>query len=595
MRQTIRVLDDALIDQIAAGEVVDRPASIVKELLDNALDAGASQVKVQFEAGGVEAIVVSDDGSGIPAAELPLAVRRHATSKIRSTDDLHALETRGFRGEALPSIASVSRFAITSRPPDAIAAGRLRIDGGSDPVLRETGAAPGTTVEVRDLFYNVPARRKFLKAGPTETAHINDVCLRMALAHPKIRLTVLRGTKRLREYLPEESAEARVRSALAGVEVRPLHGKRKGVEVEAYLSAPEKARSGAQKLYLYVNRRPVKDRALSRAVAFAYGSVLPPGRYPSGVVFVTVPPDEVDVNVHPQKSEVRFSRGREVLDTVTRLLAAALGTTAWDGPATRKASYWEQRLGPDPKGTSGTATPANGSSDRPATDAWGLSEGLFAEGGAAEGTPSYAPRRDTPALIAPRSIFGELRVLGQVRRMILVCEGPDAIYFIDQHAADERLRYHKLKAEYESKSVPVQRLLFPERVDVAAAELALIEEHGDTIRSLGIDCSPLGPDTVAVRAVPTLVKRAPPARLLRDVLDELSHSGDRSFGDAIDTALATMACHGAIRAGDSLSNAEASALLRALDEVPQFAGHCPHGRPIVSTAPLDEIERRLGR
>ena len=614
----IRVLDDALIDQIAAGEVVERPASIVKELLENSIDAGARSVTVEIAEGGIGLVRVTDDGEGMTADDAMLAVRRHATSKLQSLDDLLAIRTLGFRGEALPSIASVSRFTLTTRTRDAIAGSRVTIVGGGIPAIEETGCAPGTTVEVRDLFHNVPARRKFLKSLVTEAAHVADACLRAALSDPELRLTLVRDTRRTREYLPVKTFAERAQ-VLFTERLVELEGTRDGVQVEAFLGPPESARTGAGALHLLVNRRPVRDRALARAVAFAFGSVLPPGRFPIGVVHLRIDPSEVDVNVHPQKAEVRFARGRVVLDAVTRLLAAKLGTTAWSGPQARPAQYWDSRLGlvrveqPSGGGASGAAMlqPTDSGTE---LDPWGLTATLVREAApppiaiaasrdvhaslgaaataAADGGPPV-PSRDL--IEQATGAFGSLRVLGQVRRMLIVCEGADALHVIDQHAADERVRYHRLRASHRSRSIATQRLLFPERVECSANETSLVDEARDTILALGLDCVAVGPSTVAVHAVPSLLRRAPPARLLRDVLDEIGHTGARGFGDAVDTVLATMACHGAIRAGDGLSNDECAALLRSLDEIDEFAGHCPHGRPVVLTMPFSDLERRLGR
>jgi DNA mismatch repair protein MutL len=579
----IRVLDPALADQIAAGEVVERPASVAKELIENAIDAGARTIRVEITAGGTHEIVVSDDGEGMEPADAELAVRRHATSKIARIEDLSAIATLGFRGEALPSIASVSRFELVTRARDAIAGTRVAIEGGSPLETREIGAAPGTTVRVRDLFYNVPARRKFLKSIGTESAHVAEVCRRAALAHPELRIVLMRDGRRAFEVLPTDDLKKRAAMVLGDEPLGAIEGERDGVRVEAMLGAPERARSGAGGLSLYVNRRAVRDRALSRAVAFAYGSVLPPGRFPVGVVYVELDPARVDVNVHPQKAEVRFDRPREILDAITRVLASGLGTSAWRGPSQRPASYWDDRLAP---------LPQEEEAPREA-DPWGLSQP------AAEPVPYPIPSvRTYPAAdspLAPRGFFGSLRAIGQVRKMLIVCEGQDALCVIDQHAADERVRFDQLRRAYRERSVAVQQLLLPERVELSERDVVVVEERREALLALGIDVTAIGERTVAVHGVPNVVARASPARLVRDVLIELERGGERAFGDAVDMALATMACHGAIRAGDVLSLEECRALLMKMDAVEDFSGHCPHGRPVVSTFAWDELERRLGR
>ncbi|MBK6808635.1 MAG: DNA mismatch repair endonuclease MutL [Sandaracinaceae bacterium] len=342
----IRLLDDALIDQIAAGEVVERPASVVKELLENALDAGATSVTVTILEGGVDSIVVNDDGHGMGPADAALAIQRHATSKIRSFDDLTHIKTLGFRGEALPSIASVSRFELTTRRAEDVEGVRVRVHGGDVQPLQPMGCAPGTTISVRDLFYAVPARRKFLKARQTETSHVMDVCRRVALAHPELRLHVFSNERRVGEWLPAKDWFARAQANFGDETLQRIEGQRASLGVRAALGAPERARTGAKNLYLFVNGRPVRDASLARAVTFAYGSVIPPGRFPAGVLHVDLPAEEVDVNAHPQKSEVRFAAGSATYEAVTRVLAKELGTQAFGGPASRSSSgFWEGRLG----------------------------------------------------------------------------------------------------------------------------------------------------------------------------------------------------------------------------------------------------------
>ncbi|UJR79398.1 DNA mismatch repair endonuclease MutL [Sandaracinus amylolyticus] len=588
----VRILPDDLADQIAAGEVVERPASVVKELVENAIDAGARTIKVEIEGGGIALVRVSDDGHGMREDDARLAVRRHATSKIAAREDLERIATLGFRGEALPSIASVSRFSLTSRTRDAVAGTEVRIEGGTEPEVREIGCAPGTTVTVRDLFFNVPARRKFLKAVGTESAHVREALVRAALADASLRLTLVRDGRVALELLPTSELGKRASLLFPEESLARIEGVRDAIEIEAFLSAPERARNGAAQLHLYVNGRPVRDRALARAVAFAYGSVLPAGRYPVGVVYVRIAPERVDVNVHPQKAEVRFDDARAVLDAITRVLAQGLGTSPFRGPSSRGADFWAQRLGVGPKEESAAES-----------DPWGL---------AAPEAPAPPPPPSTPlpysalgaltsrasegpSLLPKPGFFGALRVVGQVARTYVVCEAHDGLYVLDQHAADERVRFDRLRAQHESREIAMQRLLIPERVEVAPSEATLVEERAETLLALGLEVARIGDTTLAVHAVPALVKRAAPERLVRDVLAQLAMSGERAFGDAIDTAIATMACHGAIRAGDTLSPRECEELLRALDRVGDFARHCPHGRPVAYEISFLELARRVGR
>lgn len=609
MSEKIRILQDALINQIAAGEVVERPANVVKELLENAVDAGARAISVEVDKGGVSLVRVTDDGVGMSPQDVEMSLQRHATSKLTSSEDLVSISTLGFRGEALPSIASVSRFSITSRERDRVSGTSISVEGGIDIKKTEAGCAPGTIVEVKDLFYNVPARRKFLKSRITENAHISTACLRLALAFPKLRLTLTKDDRDVQQFLPTASFFERVTTAFPKESFIPVDVESDNIRIVAVLGAPERARVGMSHLHLFVNDRPIRDPALARAVIYAYGSVLPPGRYPIGAVRVEIPPTQVDVNVHPQKLEVRFANERELFNTITRMIAKPLGTSAWSGPMRRNAdasrelsiqSFAGSQYGfanqspPTAAGESGQTRPSE-------SDPWGLSGAGghrrdYLESSADDKRDIVASRENLSLGLLPATgFFGSLRVLGQVRRLFLICEGSDALYIVDQHAADERVKFNRLRMSYHAGEIATQQLLFAERIECTALEMALIEEHQDKVIKVGLDFNPVGPTSVAIRSIPALLYRASPERLFRDLLCELGHSGERAFEDAIDMALATMACHGAVRAGDPLSVEESAALLRALDEENEFVGHCPHGRPIVTTISLDELERKLGR
>jgi len=616
----IRRLPSDLANQIAAGEVVERPASVVKELVENALDAGATRVKVELEQGGVVLVRVSDDGEGMGADDAVLALERHATSKIASKDDLFALHTFGFRGEALPSVASVSRLRLLTRARGTFEGTEVVVEGGAAPRARPAGAAEGTSVEVRDLFFNVPARRKFLKSTGTEAAHVTEAMLLAALARPDVSFFLVRDGRAAREWLRVATRRERAAQAIDGEALQPCIGERGPMRVEAYLAAPERARAGTVGLHLLVNGRPVRDRPLARAVAQAYGSVLEPGRYPVGVVYVEVPPDRVDVNVHPQKAEVRFADGRALLDAVTRELHAALAR-AFSLPALGAGRPWATPRPPavsgEPLTTRFVADPSAPSSslDVPVSfasspvsssslDPWQLAPSTdepstqrsLAErvaGGPAAGSPWPSPAA-APGLFERTAFYASLEFFAQVRATWLVCGGPDGLYVLDQHAAAERVTFHRLRRAFASRALTTQRLLLPEVVELLPAEVATLEERAGDVAALGVELRAVGPNAVAVHAVPALLVRASPERIVRDLVAELGRAAQRPFGDAADLVLATMACHGSIRAGDAISREEAVALLRALDDI-DFAGHCPHGRPVVTRIGYDELERRVGR
>ncbi len=592
----IKTLASDLANQIAAGEVVERPASVAKELVENALDAGATRVKVELERGGAALIRVSDDGTGMDEQDAVLSLERHATSKIRHKDDLFALSTFGFRGEALPSIASVSKLRLVTRARGADVGTEVLLEGGGPARPHPTGAAEGTSVEVRDLFFNVPARRKFLKSTGTEAAHVTETILVSALARPDVSFFLVRDGRTAREWLRAESRRDRAKQAFdPGERLETCLGERGPMRIEAHLAPPERARAGALGLHLLVNGRPVRDRGLARAVAQAYGSVLEPGRYPVGVVYVELPPADVDVNVHPQKAEVRFSDARALLDAVTRELHGALAR-AFSLPALGASRAW---MGTGRSGAIGPSSfgPLSADERTGASDPWQLAppQDLSATAALGERTVfSMASASSDPALFEGVGFYRSLQFLAQVRAMFLVCGGSDGLYILDQHAAAERVTFNRLRREFASRSIATQRLLIAEVVELLPTECAILEERTADVAAFGVELRAVSANAVAVHAVPALLSRARPERIVRDIVAELSHAAKRPFGDAADLVLATMACHGSIRAGDVLSRAEAAALLCALDDI-EFGGHCPHGRPVVTRIGYDELERRVGR
>lgn len=672
----IHLLPDDLANQIAAGEVVERPASVVKELLENAIDAGARRVRVDIETGGVELVRVADDGAGMEREDARLAVVRHATSKIATVDDLSAIRSFGFRGEALASIASVSRFELRTRRAGDAEGTLVRVEGSATPEVAPAGCAAGTVVEIRELFFNVPARRKFLKSTATESAKVSEVVEAAALGEPGVTLILARDGRVVVEWLRAGSREERARQVYAGEQLCTCTGERGPLRVEAYLSRPERARTGAAWLQIFVNGRPVRDRTLARSVALAYGSVLEAGRYPVGVVYLDLPFELVDVNVHPQKAEVRFADARAVSDALFKIVGngvkVAFGLPGagtypgkkqklFDEPAGPGANTWVFDSGPGvfdappapipappapppPAQASLPNVPAVSSApvfasmpvsasvpvapsvpvsaSMPVSASVPVSASMpVAPSAPVAGPVSPAPPPPVVLPVVPpvveevgaapipyptavelaaaaaqerKVVFGALRFVAQVRSTFFVCEGSDGLYLLDQHAAAERVTFHRLKRGFDAREIASQKMLFPAVVAVSASEAALVEERQDTISRTGLDVRVTGATTVAIHAVPLLLVKASPERLLRDLLDEVSHAGERAFSGAIDRAIATMACHGSLRAGDPVAAEEARALLAALDDV-DFAGHCPHGRPVVMRIGWGELEHRVGR
>ncbi len=606
---TILVLPPDLASQIAAGEVVERPASAVKELIENSLDAQATRCDVEIEGGGVSLLRVSDDGVGMTEEDARLCVQRHATSKLRSFDDLKLVSSFGFRGEALPSIASVSRFALRTRIADSDAGVEVSVAGGAAPEVRPVGVAVGTTAEVRDLFYNVPARRKFLRSSGTEAGHVTEVFEAAALTRPGVTFTLRRDQRRVRELLRAATREERVQQCLPSEELAVCRGQRGPLTVEAFLSRPERARAGAGGLRLLVNGRAVRDRALAVTVAHAYGSVLERGRYPRGVVYLDLPAQLLDVNVHPQKSEVRFADPRAVSDALYSVLSRELAQ-AFSLPTPSRSPWTRQATAQAPRAD----IPARASSPRQEPSPTEKSPAELGERVAPDPElsseeftpwPLAAPHPDEPLIAVrdgaasplwarPGVRWSALRFVAQVRQTYLVCESSDGLYVLDQHAASERVNFDRLMKAYRARNVPSQSMLFPVVLDVTVAEAELAETHHQQIAELGLDVRVRSQDAVSVHSVPHLLQDTSPERLVRDLLSEMSRTGGRGFSDAVDRALATVACHGSLRAGDPVSQDEANALLAALDEA-QFAGHCPHGRPVVAFTSWTELERKVGR
>jgi DNA mismatch repair protein MutL len=592
----IHVLPPGLVNQIAAGEVVERPASVVKELVENALDAGARSVTVEVEDGGLSLVRVADDGSGMDREDAQLALERHATSKLRDAEGLAAIATMGFRGEALPAIASVSRFRLDTAPRDDGAGTRLELEGGTVREVGEIARPRGTTIEVRDLFFNTPARRKFMRAAPTESGHVTEAVIRLALARADVGFTLRSAGRvvlgaRAGDGLAERAAQALGREAhrhLVAVDAA-----RGDVRVRGVVCSPDHSEATARSLYLFVNGRWVRDRGAAHAVLRAFAGSLPPGRHPAGVLFVELPLRRVDVNVHPQKHEVRFAEAREVYDAVFHAVAGALRTAPWLGRAAASASG-PQEGAPPPSPVA--------AEDAAAVLAWARAarppEGSGAVG-VAPPPPSGLLAFPLPAedgTSRPAGYFGSLRFVGQHARTYLLCEAPGgALVVIDQHASHERLLFQRLREAFRTRAVPVQPFLLPQVVTLPASAARALEGGLDELRRLGLDLEPFGGDSFAVKGAPAALGGVDLAALLGDLAGQLAEVERASAVDeAFHDLLATMACHAAVRANQEVSAEEARALLDALDGI-DFKARCPHGRPVVFELPLAELERRVGR
>ncbi len=626
---TIRQLPDTLINQIAAGEVVERPASVVKELVENALDAGARRIDIDLEEGGVRLVRIRDDGAGIAAADLPLAVSRHATSKIASLDDLEAVATLGFRGEALPSIASVSRFALSTRRDGDAHGATLRVEGGKVGDVVPAQHPRGTTVEVRDLFYNVPARRKFLRAERTELSHVEEWLRALALARPDVELRVSHNGRASRRYRGTDLGDAadagsatpeRLVETLGGdfaANALRVDHSGAGLRLHGWVGRPAYNRASTDQQYLYVNGRGVRDRNVAHAVRQAYSDVLFHGRHPAFVLFLETDPRAVDVNVHPAKHEVRFRESRLVHDFVYRTLQEALAATRAGVAAGADASmaaagaalpgdaggahahaHWampQSRLALQvDDARAGYAALYGAAATDAAVGAPGAASGDHHGHGHGHGhAHGHLHRHAYPPL--PASGDATLpplgRALAQLHGIYILAESAEGLVVVDMHAAHERIGYEKLKAAHDSAGMRSQPLLVPQQVAVSEREAELAERESATLAELGFEVSRAGPQSLLLRAVPALLADGDTAALLRDVLVDLrEHGASRRVAEQRDELLATMACHGALRANRRLTLPEMDALLREM-ETTERSGQCNHGRPTWARFGLAEIDR----
>jgi DNA mismatch repair protein MutL len=585
---SIRVLPEQLIHQIAAGEVVERPASVVKELVENSLDAGATAIEVEVDGGGASLVRVRDDGGGIPADELALALAHHATSKIGSIDDLEAVRTLGFRGEALPSIASVSRMKMISRPKDASVAQAVTAADGAVTGPAPQPHPPGTTVEVRDLFFNVPARRKFLRAERTELGQVERLVERLALSRFDVSFRLMSARKVLADHPPardERSRDVRVAAVLGDEFIRhalKLDHEGAGMRLSGWFCLPTYARSQADQQHFFLNGRPLRDKLVSSAVRLAYRDVLYHGRHPAYVLYLEMDPARVDVNAHPQKLEVRFREPGLVHDFIFRTLERAVAETrpAQAASVDIPAARFDQRM----------PLPAA----EPRTSALDLYLALGAgvrdvESGSPPATPpGQAERGIETAASGAEHPLGY--AIAQLHGIYILAQAQGGLVLVDMHAAHERTTYERLKSALGAQRVASQPLLVPVPVAVSVAEADEAEAHAQLFDELGIELSRSAPTQVLVRSVPALLTSADPAGLVRDMLADLREQGGGGARQALERALGTMACHQAVRANRRLAVPEMNALLREM-ETTLRADQCVHGRPTWSFVSLDDLDR----
>ncbi len=598
----IRRLPTQLVNQIAAGEVVERPASVVKELLENSLDAGARRVEIEIEQGGAKLIKVRDDGAGIPRDQLALALSRHATSKVASFEDLEAIDSMGFRGEALPSIGSVSRLRLVSRSQESEQAWELEGDG-SDRVAEPKPAAhpQGTSVEVRDLFYNTPARRKFLRTEKTEFSHVQGLVQRLALVRFDVGFILQHNRKPIFSLPPcadRQAREARIAELLGGafLDNALYHEEQAGdLTLGGWIARPAFSRSQADMQYFYVNQRMVRDKLVTHAVRQAYQDVLYHGRHPAYLLFLSLDPRKVDVNVHPTKHEVRFRDSRSVHDFLFRGVHRALAGTRPQEQTTEQGQPEAAATGPQPAG--GSETHAG---SRQGEIPWSLAEpaAVYRAGFELQRPESIplSPQEATASLQTGHAPAEALApplgyALAQLHGVYILAQNARGLVLVDMHAAHERITYERFKQTYRQGGIVNQPLLVPVTVQVSPREADLAERLSESLELLGIEVSRMGQGTLAVRGIPALLQGADAESLLRDLLSDLAEHGEsRRLEREVDQVLATMACHGSVRANRKLTMEEMNALLREMERT-ERADQCNHGRPTWVQLEMAELDR----
>jgi DNA mismatch repair protein MutL len=569
----IRILSEQVANQIAAGEVIDRPASVVRELLDNSIDAGADRIDVKIEEGGKRLIRLRDNGSGMDKEDMLLALERHATSKITTFSELFSIKTLGFRGEALPSICSVSRVEIISRPADQLIGYRVKASGGVIESIDETGCPVGTIIEARDLYFNTPARRKFLKSERTETSQIIDTLSRIILPFTHIHVRVDDSEKTLLN-LPASDNELNRLSVLFGrdvaISLTDTCREVEGIKIRSYMASPDLSRNRGDRIYIYINNRNIRDKLAIRAIMEAYGQRLMKGRYPQVVVFLEIDPSSVDVNVHPAKQEVRFHQGHSVYMAISSTIEKALRDQFSSRP------YAGHQM------SAATTVSKHTSRARMAEPTWEYHGGEKGE------------VKDKKIEITQTPLLNELpQIIGQLKDTYLLFQGRDGLLLVDQHAAHERILYETLKKNYLASKVERQTFLIPIRLELSLKEGGILLEKIEQMAALGFELEHFGGSTFLLRSVPSILVNVEWQAFLMDLIPILGEEllvNER----AMDRLLTVMACHGAIKAGQKMSHREINMLIEQLDEM-DLPTNCPHGRPVFRKFSYYEIEKMFKR
>jgi DNA mismatch repair protein MutL len=582
MPRKIQVLPQSVSQVIAAGEVVERPGSVVKELMENAVDAGSSEIIVELKAGGLQLIRVVDRGEGMDQEDVPLAFQRYATSKITKAEDLFAIRTLGFRGEALPSICQVSKVTLQTKTNHSISGTKVICEGGEITHISEIGCPIGTEVEVERLFYNIPVKRKFLKSIRSELRSALNHFLRLSLSHPEISFRLIHDGRTLHEYPKTESVSDRI-AAILGKEIYPhllpIRFENGEIEVSGFASLPSLARRNAESISFFLNQRFIKDRVIYKAVMDAYRHVLPGSQFPVVILFISLPPSAVDVNVHPTKAEVKFQNPDKVYQAVFGAVRMGLE----EGPPKIEETVSGRKGEGEILQRSGFLPIAGHEPPGPPS---------FFASGKEEEIPTVREGEGLPWKASPKWHY---TVLGQIQGTYIVCEGGGNLVFIDQHAAHERILFEKFKREYENRSMTCEKLLVPILMELSAEDSYILESTAEILKEIGFEIEPVGQKLFAIRSVPSFIDQRDPRGFIREILDELAFLEKGAKGDeAIHRLLVTLACHTAVRANFLLRREEMDRLVE--DLIPFHSSTtCPHGRPVFFILPLDELGKQFKR
>ena len=571
----IRILPENVANQIAAGEVIERPSSVVRELMDNSIDSGAGRISIRIEDGGKRFIRIADNGTGMDRDDMLLSLERHSTSKISMMSDIFSIRTLGFRGEALPSICSISRMEIVSRTAGQIAGHRLSASGGKFISIEETGSAVGTSITVRDIFFNTPARLKFLKGEKTEAAYIMDTVSRIALPFKNIHFKLEEAEKNLLNIPASENQISRF-SALFGRNTASSliesAGTTEGCNIKIFMAPPENSRNKADRLFVYVNNRSIRDRLVTRSIMDGYGQRLMKGRYPQAIVFLEIDPSLIDINVHPAKQEVRFQQGHLIYQTIASLISRALKD--------QFTPFFDMKHPGEKTGCSAPPSESN------------ISEPTWIYSNSTEKESAFFNKI---AHVQESLIKESPRLIGQLRDTYLLFQSEDGLLMIDQHAAHERILYEELKKSYRDLRTGIQPFLIPVKIETSLKDSRVLLENGDKLKELGFDLEHFGGSTFLLRAVPSVLVDVDWEAFISDMIPVLEkNTGPLSVDKTIDDLIIIMACHGAIKANQRLSQREMLNLLEGLDKL-DLPTNCPHGRPVFKKLGYYDIEKMFKR